>query len=115
MGVLYAFDFDHTIIHDNSDTAVWKLTPTPLPQEVKDVFDGRNWTQMMNKVFEFLHQQGVKVEDVEGFAKGLEPTPGQLGCGLSPFTLRLGVDLTLSHLLSRNGVLAGRYSSQDQR
>ncbi|XP_021949604.1 probable phosphatase phospho2 isoform X2 [Folsomia candida] len=72
---LYAFDFDHTILKDNSDTEVTKLVDSPLPEAIRNFYDGTNWTQFMNKVFEFLRDQGVTVEDMKELITKMNPTP----------------------------------------
>jgi hypothetical protein len=74
--VLYAFDFDHTILQGNSDYEVVSLAKEPLPQEIKDYYKGAIFTHYMNKVFAFLHSKGVGVHDLQTFIKEMEPTPG---------------------------------------
>lgn len=50
--VLLAFDFDHTIIGDNSDTYIAKLAPGgKIPKEIKDLYSERGWTHFMGQVF----------------------------------------------------------------
>jgi len=56
---LYAFDFDHTILDTNSDTAVTELLPTPLPSHIKTIYNGSNWTVFMDKVMEYIGSQGI--------------------------------------------------------
>ena len=51
--VLVAFDFDHTIIEDNSDLSVRKLAPDgKLPQYIKDMYKDNDWTGYMAAIFQ---------------------------------------------------------------
>ena len=73
---LFAFDFDHTVVNENSDTYITKLAKAPVPKEVKSFYDGTNWTEYMNKVFIYLHQQGVTIQDISKCVQQMEPTKG---------------------------------------
>lgn len=75
---LFAFDFDHTVVHDNSDTYIFKLLEGGVPQHIQQFLNDSNWTEYMNKVFEYMHEKGVTVEDICGSVKGMEPTRGEL-------------------------------------
>ncbi|ELU18039.1 hypothetical protein CAPTEDRAFT_111093 [Capitella teleta] len=57
---LIAFDFDHTLIDDNSDLYVRKLAPNgKIPQRIHDLFDDSGWTEYMAAIFEYLHDNGT--------------------------------------------------------
>lgn len=75
--ILYAFDFDYTIVNVNSDTQIAKLLPNPLPKEIKEFYDGSNWTEYVNKVLEYLYASGVTIEKIEEFVSNLPPSPGK--------------------------------------
>ena len=46
--ILLAFDFDHTIIDENTDTLIWNLAPDKhLPSEIKDQYQPAKWTRFM--------------------------------------------------------------------
>lgn len=75
---LFAFDFDHTVVNDNSDTFIQTLVKSPLPDEIENFCDGSNWTEYMNKVFQFLHEQGVTIPDICRCIHKMEPTPGEI-------------------------------------
>jgi len=58
--ILLAFDFDHTMIEDNSDTHVQKLSPGgKIPDSMKDKYDPDGWTEWMGTIFRYLHQHGT--------------------------------------------------------
>ena len=63
---LFVFDFDHTLIDDNSDTWIMSLCPELNLMErlhtMRTEFTG--WTKLMDHVFSLIHQQGRTKEDV---------------------------------------------------
>ncbi|BES99745.1 Hypothetical protein phosphate phosphatase Hypothetical proteinOSHypothetical proteinO2 [Nesidiocoris tenuis] len=73
--LLAAFDFDHTIVDDNSDVVARRLLKCNAP-----IFDqGTCWTDYMQQIFELLQKQGttpqeirkaiIGMKEVKGFAK----------------------------------------------
>jgi pyridoxal phosphate phosphatase PHOSPHO2 len=72
--VLVAFDFDHTVVDDNTDTAV---VQSVLPEEVTSKYVSGRWTQYMNDVFHHLHsEQGVTIEQMKQAICSIPLTPG---------------------------------------
>ncbi|XP_061198939.1 pyridoxal phosphate phosphatase PHOSPHO2 isoform X3 [Neopsephotus bourkii] len=64
MKFLLAFDFDHTIIDENSDTWIVKCAPEKkLPNGLRNSYRPGHWTEYMGRVFVYLGDNGVK-EDV---------------------------------------------------
>jgi len=59
--VLIAFDFDHTIINDNSDTYIRRLAPNngAIPTEISKLYSDKGWTRYMAEVFKYLHVNGI--------------------------------------------------------
>ena len=59
--VLVAFDFDHTIINDNSDTYIRRLAPNggKIPSEISQLYSEKGWTKYMAEVFKYLHKNGT--------------------------------------------------------
>ncbi|XP_015509536.2 pyridoxal phosphate phosphatase PHOSPHO2 [Neodiprion lecontei] len=54
--LLVAFDFDHTIVNDNTDIVVRKLLPEQkLPESVRGMYRSDGWTAYMQRIFELLH------------------------------------------------------------
>jgi len=57
--VLLVFDFDHTLIDENSDLSVLKLAPNgKLPEEIANLYSDRGWTKYMGEIFKYLHSIG---------------------------------------------------------
>ena len=57
--ILVAFDFDHTIIENNSDIHVQKLASNGLPPHIKQLYNINGWTKYMGAIFKLLHDDGV--------------------------------------------------------
>lgn len=75
--ILVAFDFDDTIIDDNSDLYILKLAPK-LPQEIKDLYDGDSWTRYMAAIFKYLHKTGVTEEAQGSCMEEIQFTDGMI-------------------------------------
>ncbi|KAI2525688.1 PHOSPHO2 isoform 6, partial [Pan troglodytes] len=55
MKILLVFDFDNTIIDDNSDTWIVQCAPNKkLPIELRDSYRKGFWTEFMGRVFKYL-------------------------------------------------------------
>lgn len=73
---LAVFDFDHTIINDNSDTAVMKLVDNKIPREVKLLHRSDGWTAFMQGVFKTLHENQIQEDAINNFIKHLPAVQG---------------------------------------
>jgi len=73
---LFAFDFDHTIVDKNSDVDILTISPNPLPEDIKKLYNGTNWTHYMDKIFEYLRSQGVGLKEITKQIRSLAPTNG---------------------------------------
>lgn len=63
---LVAFDFDHTIIDENSDLYVRKLAPNgEIPKDIKDLYRDTGWTEYMGSIFQYLYENGITPEDMK--------------------------------------------------
>ena len=61
---LLAFDFDHTLIDDNSDISITSLAPNKkIPDHLKAMYRNDGWTQYMGEIFKFLHKEGIRRKD----------------------------------------------------
>ena len=50
--ILMVFDFDHSLIDENSDLYVIKLAPDgKLPEEIKNLYSSDGWTNYMREIF----------------------------------------------------------------
>ena len=63
---LFVFDFDHTLIDDNTDTFILKITQDP---KIKSQFKtwhtvGLCWTECMRRLFKELHSQTVSPNEI---------------------------------------------------
>lgn len=61
-GVAVVFDFDHTIIEDNSDT--WVVEQMGLSDVFNKLRRTLPWTSLMDRMMMELHSQGKTVEDI---------------------------------------------------
>lgn len=79
MKVLLAFDFDHTIIHFNSDIVIEKLVPKEaFTEELKKIRDGPEWLVYMQEIFNILHRSNVSKDDILQVCADCESTEGMV-------------------------------------
>ena len=74
---LVIFDFDQTIIDCNTDTFINQLAPNGrIPVE----FWSKNivWTDYMQKVFNFLHENGIRRDDYCRCFRTMKFVPGMI-------------------------------------
>lgn len=75
---LVAFDFDHTIVNDNTDTVVISLLDkSVIPDSVQELYRSDGWTSYMQAIFDLLHKYNInkqmmtdaieRIPSVEGF------------------------------------------------
>lgn len=64
--ILFVFDFDNTLVDDNTDTWVMKLRPDlGLQEKLRDLRRQFScWTDLMDHVFSELHRAGCRREEV---------------------------------------------------
>jgi pyridoxal phosphate phosphatase PHOSPHO2 len=75
--LLMAFDFDHTIINDNSDIVVRNmLGQTPVPENVKQLHRTDGWTTYMQQIFRLVQGKGVSQEQIRAAVQSIPYTPG---------------------------------------
>lgn len=71
------FDFDHTIVDDNTDGVVQHIPGVdPVPQELKDKVSEIGWTKFMQEVFNRNFEQKVTKEQYFQTLDKIEFTPG---------------------------------------
>ncbi|XP_051918530.1 pyridoxal phosphate phosphatase PHOSPHO2 isoform X1 [Hippocampus zosterae] len=77
MKTLMVFDFDHTVVDDNSDTWVIRCLPgQTLPDTVKNSYRKGHWTEFMGRVMDYIGQQEVSVESVRAEMERIPLTAG---------------------------------------
>eukprot|EP00923_Selenidium_pygospionis_P018855 GHVN01032944.1.p1 GENE.GHVN01032944.1~~GHVN01032944.1.p1 ORF type:complete len:283 (+),score=60.32 GHVN01032944.1:58-906(+) len=67
---LFVFDFDHTLVDNNTDTFVMSLCPEFNLSEATSEFSG-NWTMLMNEVMRLICERGVSVGEVSDHMRQL--------------------------------------------
>ncbi|NXO01599.1 PHOP2 phosphatase, partial [Rhinopomastus cyanomelas] len=66
MKFLLVFDFDHTIVDENSDTWIVKCAPEKkLPSGLRNSCQPGLWTEYMGRVFVYLGDNGVKEDEMK--------------------------------------------------
>uniref|UniRef100_A0A146QMI9 Phosphoethanolamine/phosphocholine phosphatase n=1 Tax=Fundulus heteroclitus TaxID=8078 RepID=A0A146QMI9_FUNHE len=77
MKLLMVFDFDHTVVDDNSD--IWVLNCLPdqtLPASVKASYRDGHWTEYMGRVMAYIGDQGISPDRIRGVMETIPFTPG---------------------------------------
>lgn len=72
---LFVFDFDHTLVDDNSDTWIMSICPELKLLENLDSLRKQyihGWTRLMDHVFSLIHKQGRSKDDVIAHFKRLQ-------------------------------------------
>lgn len=70
------FDFDHTIIQDNTDVKILEAFPDFNPAPYKNIYKEEGWTAYMNKIYEVFRENELHKEDFERVLRTIELTPG---------------------------------------
>lgn len=76
---LVAFDFDHTVTDDNSDTWIIRCLPGGvLPPDLKRSYVKGRWTEYMQRVIAYMHDEGITHQDLRRVIEKL-PMVGGIG------------------------------------
>ncbi|XP_056633294.1 pyridoxal phosphate phosphatase PHOSPHO2-like [Diorhabda sublineata] len=74
---LAVFDFDHTIVQDNSDVvAINLIDPKKIPPELKKLHKSDGWTLFMQEIFQLLHKYDIKEDKIKSVIVSLEEVEG---------------------------------------
>ncbi|KAM9765555.1 pyridoxal phosphate phosphatase PHOSPHO2 [Menidia menidia] len=77
MSTLMVFDFDHTVVDDNSDTWVIKCLPDQtLPDSVKNSYRKGQWTEYMGRVMNHIGEQKVGCDRIRSVMETIPFTDG---------------------------------------
>ncbi|XP_077569765.1 pyridoxal phosphate phosphatase PHOSPHO2 [Stigmatopora nigra] len=77
MKTLVVFDFDHTVVDDNSDTWVIRCLPgQTLPDKVKKSYRKGHWTEYMGRVMDYIGDQQVSIENIRAEMERIPLTSG---------------------------------------
>lgn len=79
MKTLMVFDFDHTVVDDNSDTWVIRCLPgQTLPDSVKNTYRKGRWTEFMGRVMNYIGDQEVSPDRVRSVMETIPFTAGMM-------------------------------------
>ncbi|KAM8893622.1 pyridoxal phosphate phosphatase PHOSPHO2 isoform 2-T2 [Spinachia spinachia] len=77
MKTLMVFDFDDTVVDDNSDTWVIRCLPSnTLPDSVKNSYRKGHWTEFMGSVMNYIGGQKVSPEKIRSVMETIPFTAG---------------------------------------
>ncbi|XP_024151984.1 pyridoxal phosphate phosphatase PHOSPHO2 [Oryzias melastigma] len=77
MKFLMVFDFDHTVVDENSDLWVVRCLPSGrLPSSIEGSYRGGLWLEYMCRVMKYIGDQGVGPDDVRGVMESIPFTDG---------------------------------------
>lgn len=78
---LAAFDFDQTMVGQDSDVVVSDLLgPGKITQEIADINDKEGWMPYMAAVFRLMHQCKCSEENMRNAVRGIPEIPGFIKC-----------------------------------
>ncbi|XP_006902178.1 PREDICTED: pyridoxal phosphate phosphatase PHOSPHO2 [Elephantulus edwardii] len=79
MKILLVFDFDNTVIDDNTDTSIVKCAPEKkLPVQLENSYQKGFWTEFMGRVFKYLGEKGIREEEMKRAVTSIPFTPGMV-------------------------------------
>ncbi|KAG8446810.1 hypothetical protein GDO86_014317 [Hymenochirus boettgeri] len=74
---LMIFDFDETIINENSDDSVIQVAPgQEIPAWLRETFQEGFYNQYMQRVFKYMGDKGVRLADIKSVYEKLPLSPG---------------------------------------
>ncbi|KAM4603051.1 pyridoxal phosphate phosphatase PHOSPHO2 [Polymixia lowei] len=77
MKALVVFDFDYTVVDDNSDTWVIRCLPDQaLPDSLKNSYQKGHWTEYMGRVMSYIGDQAVNPDTVRNVMETIPFTDG---------------------------------------
>ncbi|XP_077482723.1 putative phosphatase phospho1 isoform X1 [Stigmatopora argus] len=76
---LVLFDFDETLVNENSDDAVLRALPGQrLPDWLKNSYREGHYNEHMQQILTYMAEQGVSRNAVRSAVEGIPATPGTL-------------------------------------
>ncbi|KAK6470335.1 putative phosphatase phospho1 isoform X1 [Huso huso] len=77
---LFFFDFDETIVNENSDDSVVRAAPgQTLPAWLRDTRREGHYTEYMGRVLTYMGEQGVREEGFRAVIEKIPASPGIMG------------------------------------
>lgn len=78
---LAAFDFDHTVVDENTDIVARDLIDSSLiPESVKQLYKSSGWIEYMQEIFNLLHSNGRSPVDIRTAIRAIPETEGMSEC-----------------------------------
>ncbi|XP_069490501.1 phosphoethanolamine/phosphocholine phosphatase [Ambystoma mexicanum] len=76
---LLTFDFDETIVNENSDDSVIRAAPSQeLPEWLRQTIQDGFYNEYMQRVFEYLGEKGVRMQDYKTVYENIPLSPGMM-------------------------------------
>nr|XP_061807184.1 probable phosphatase phospho1 [Nerophis lumbriciformis] len=76
---LVLFDFDETLVNENSDDAVLQALPGQrLPDWLKNSYREGHYNEHMQQILAYMAEQGVSRDAIRSAVESIPPTPGTL-------------------------------------
>lgn len=73
---LAAFDFDHTVVNDNTDIVVRDLVKSKITEEVTKLYKKSGWIPYMQEIFYLLHKDGFTKPQIKDAIEGIPEVTG---------------------------------------
>ena len=74
---LLTFDFDETIVDENSDDSIVRTAPGQrLPESLRATYREGFYNEYMQSVFQYLGDQGVRPRDLRAVYESIPLSPG---------------------------------------
>lgn len=73
---LYAFDYDQTILKEDSEAAVTAVLHSPIPDDMLMLYDGENWAEFCGMLIDYVIDTGATMQEMQQCIRDLTPLPG---------------------------------------
>lgn len=73
---LVAFDFDHTVVDDNTDIVVRDMVKSKITDEVTKLYKKSGWIPYMQEIFYLLHNDGFTKSQIKDAIEGIVEVAG---------------------------------------
>lgn len=73
---MVAFDFDHTVVDNNTDIVVRDLLKSNIPDEVAQLYKKSGWILYMQEIFYLLHKDNRTKSQIKDAIEGISEVAG---------------------------------------
>lgn len=73
---LVAFDFDHTVVDDNTDIVIRDLVKNKITDEVTKMYKSSGWIPYMQEIFRILHANGFTKSQIKDTIESIPEVVG---------------------------------------